>query len=152
MTRVLGIDLGERRIGIAVSDDEARAARPLATLRRGSLGADARALVRFAGEHGAVELVVGLPLEADGSDGPQARLTREWAAALGVASGLAVCFRDERETSLRAEARLGAPRRGRAGGPPTPAQRGARRARVDREAAALILQAELDGRHGVSGR
>jgi RNase H-fold protein (predicted Holliday junction resolvase) len=80
----------------------------------------------------------------DGSEGPQATLTREWAVAVAAATGLTLSFRDERLTSERAERRIGGAPRGKSGGPPSPAQREAYRARVDREAAALILQDDLD--------
>jgi RNase H-fold protein (predicted Holliday junction resolvase) len=80
----------------------------------------------------------------DGSEGHQAARTREWAEAVSAASGLSLRFRDERLTSERAENRVGNPPRGRSGGPPGAAQREAYRARVDREAAALILQDDLD--------
>ena len=67
MTRLLGLDLGERRIGVAVADSDG-AAVPLTTLRRArDVATDAEAILRLAGEHDAVELVVGLPLEASGS-------------------------------------------------------------------------------------
>ena len=147
MRRVLGIDLGERRIGIAVADVDIGIARPLATIRRGrSTTDDAVELVRIAGEQDAGELVVGLPLNADGSSGEQARITRQWTDEISALIGLRVTLRDERLTSHLAEQRLGPMKRGRSGGPPTRAQRDAHRARVDREAAAIILQDELDAR------
>ena len=150
MTRLLGIDLGERRIGLAlaeVGEMDGSPARPLATIRRGaSLDADAAALRAVIDVDGVDELVVGLPLEASGSDGPQAILTRRWAAAMEERLGLPVTFRDERLTSHLAETRLGPMKRGRSGGPPSKTQRDAYRARVDREAAAIILQDELDAR------
>lgn len=143
--RVLGIDLGARRIGIAVGDVESRTASPFATLSRGKrIADDAAVLSRLAAEQGASVLVVGLPLDMDGSEGPQATLTREWAEEVAAASGLTVRFRDERLTSERAEHRIGTAGRGRSGGPPSAAQRDAHRARIDREAAALILQDDLD--------
>ena len=107
-------------------------------------------LRRLADEHGASGLVVGLPLNADGSEGPQAALTRDWATAIEPDLGLPVTFRDERWTSIAAEAALGRPRRGRSGGPPSPAARNRRRADIDREAARRIVQAELDARAGVA--
>jgi putative Holliday junction resolvase len=147
VTRLLGIDLGERRIGIAVADGDGSGARPLTTLRRGrDPEADAAAVERLALEQGAAELVVGLPLEASGANGPQAQLTRAWAALIGERVGLPVVLRDERLTSHLAEQRLGPMKRGRSGGPPTAAQREVYRSRVDREAAAIILQDELDAR------
>ncbi len=146
MTRILGIDLGERRIGVALADLDG-AAVPLVTLRRAKHPAqDAAALLRIAGTHDASELVVGLPLEASGVEGSQARLTRSWFDAVSTLVAMPTTLRDERLTSHVAESRLGPMKRGRSGGPPTPAQREASRARVDREAAAIILQDELDAR------
>lgn len=143
--RVLGIDLGERRVGVALGDLDARTATPFATLSRGQRVADdAAAISRLAAEQGAGALVVGLPLDMNGDEGPQATLTREWAEAVAAATGLPLRLRDERLTSERAERRIGTPARGRSGGPPSAAQREARRARIDREAAALILQDDLD--------
>lgn len=145
--RVLGIDLGERRIGIAVGDPGTGTASPFATIGRSkTIDADAAAIVRIASEQGASGLVVGLPLDMDGTEGAQAARTREWAAELARKSGLPVALHDERLTSERAERRIGGPPRGRNGGPPTAAQRDAHRARIDREAAALILQDAFDSR------
>ena len=70
-------------------------------------------------EHDAEELVVGLPLSLDGSEGPQATSTREWAAAVVPLTGLRVSWQDERHTSQEAERRIGSPARGRSGGPPS---------------------------------
>jgi putative holliday junction resolvase len=147
VTRLLGIDLGERRIGIAVSDADGSPARPLVTVRRGrDPEADAAAIERIATEQGATELIVGLPLDASGAYGPQARLTAAWADLIRERVGLPVAMRDERFSSHLAEQRLGPMKRGRSGGPPTPAQREVYRSRIDREAAAIILQDELDAR------
>ncbi len=149
MSRLLGVDLGERRVGIALADGDGAPARPLTTLRRASRrDADVEAIQALVRSHDVGELVVGLPLEASGDEGPQAQLTRTWADALAADLRLPVTFRDERLTSHLAEDRLGPMPRGRSGGPPTKAQRDAYRARVDREAAAIILQDELDARAG----
>ncbi|MGD0121418.1 MAG: Holliday junction resolvase RuvX [Candidatus Limnocylindrales bacterium] len=143
--RVLGIDLGERRVGVALGDLDARTATPFVTLSRGkSLAEDVAAISRLAAEHDAGALVVGLPLDMDGAEGRQAALTREWAEAVAAATGLPLRLRDERLTSERAERRIGNPGRGPSGGPPSAARREAHRARIDREAAALILQDDLD--------
>jgi putative Holliday junction resolvase len=151
MSRILGIDLGERRIGIAVADTDG-AAVPLTTLRRArEVAADALAIARLAAEQGATELVVGLPLEASGLDGPQARVTRAWVESVTPLVRLPVTLRDERLSSHLAETRLGPFKRGRSGGPPSATQRAANRARVDREAAAIILQDELDARGRAGG-
>jgi len=148
VSRLLALDVGERRIGIALADTETGAVKSLATIRRANPARDAATVARLAREQGATEVVVGLPLNADGSEGAQARLTRDWAAAVGAAVALPVTWRDERLTSERAEVIAGRPARGRAGGPPSPAARNAYRARIDRLAAAGIAQAELDARRG----
>ena len=146
MTRLLGLDLGERRIGVAVADADGRAT-ALTTLRRAATpDADAVAVARLLREQRATEIVVGLPLEAAGQEGAQARITRDWAEAVGPLLGVPIRYRDERLTSHLAEQRLGPMKRGRGGGPPSRTQRDAWRARVDREAAAIILQDELDAR------
>ena len=112
MTRLLGIDLGERRIGLAIAEGDGASARPHSTLRRATdPDRDAAALAAVIATDRIDELVVGLPLEASGAEG-----------------------------------RLGPMKRGRSGGPPSKTQRDAYRARVDREAAAIILQDELDAR------
>jgi putative Holliday junction resolvase len=150
VTRLLGIDLGERRIGLAIADGDGSPARPLDTIRRGrTVADDAAALGRVIAANDVAELVLGLPLEASGEHGPQAGLTTTWADAVTEALGLPVTLRDERLSSHLAEERLGPMKRGRSGGPPTKAQRDAYRARVDREAAAIILQDELDARAAV---
>jgi putative Holliday junction resolvase len=143
------VDLGEKRIGIAIAEDVSSSARPLVTLRRGrDPQADAAAIGALISAHGVAELVVGLPLEAAGQEGAQAALTRAWVDAVLPILAVPGTLRDERLTSHLAETRLGPMKRGRSGGPPTKTQRDAYRARVDREAAAIILQDELDTRAG----
>lgn len=149
MTRLLGVDLGERRIGLAVADPAVGRAAPLATIRRGrSVAEDVRTLAPILEAQQVTELVVGLPLDMTGGEGSQAVSTRAWASAIAAALALPLRLRDERLSSHVAEQRLGPMRRGRSGGPPTPHQRAAYRARVDREAAAVILQDELDAAAG----
>jgi putative Holliday junction resolvase len=150
--KLLGVDVGERRIGVAVGDSVTGDVRALTTIRRQDAHADTVTLRRLADEQGATELVVGLPLLADGTEGKQAGLTRAWAEGVAPLLNLPVAWRDERHTSQLAEARVGAfARRGRSGGPPSPAARRAHRARIDREAAASIVQAELDARTARGG-
>ncbi len=147
MSRILGVDLGQRRIGLAIADAGIDIARALATVARSaSLDGDVAALGRICREQGATELVVGLPIEASGIEGPMAVAAREWAAIVGQRLGLPVTMRDERLSSFEAERRLGRMPHGRSGGPPSRTQRNAFRARIDREAAAVILQDELDAR------
>ena len=147
MTRLLGIDLGERRIGLAIAEGDGASARPHSTLRRATdPDRDAAALAAVIATDRIDELVVGLPLEASGAEGRQAAITRAWASAMAARLDIPMTFRDERLTSHLAEGRLGPMKRGRSGGPPSKTQRDAYRARVDREAAAIILQDELDAR------
>jgi putative Holliday junction resolvase len=149
VTAFLGIDLGERRIGVAIADGPDVGARPLVTLKRGStVEDDVSHLLPLIESNVITELVIGLPLEAGGDEGPQATATRVWVDALASRLGarVAITLRDERLSSHLAESRLGPIRRGRSGGPPSKTQRDAYRARVDREAAAIILQDELDSR------
>ncbi len=148
---LLGIDLGERRIGLAIADRGGYSARPLATINRARSLApadDAAALVQVVQAQRVVELVVGLPLEASGAEGRMAAAAATWASAIAKRLGLPVTMRDERLSSHLAESRLGPMPRGRSGGPPSPTQRDRYRERVDREAAAIILQDELDARRG----
>lgn len=147
--RILGIDLGERRIGLAIAEHDGLTARPLATISRArSLDPtdDAATLARVVAEQRITELVVGLPLEARGNEGTMAAAATTWAAAVGERLGLPVTMRDERLSSHVAESRLGPMPRGRSGGPPSRTQRDRYRERVDREAASIILQDELDAR------
>jgi putative pre-16S rRNA nuclease len=146
LTRLLGLDVGERRIGVALADPDGRAM-PLTTLRRNDDPArDGEALAQLMQEHDVAEIVVGLPLDVSGGEGSQAVATRAWVASVEPFLDAPVRYRDERLSSHLAEGRLGPMKRGRSGGPPTRNQRDAWRSRVDREAAAIILQDELDAR------
>lgn len=136
MTRVLGLDVGERRIGVAVSTPEGGLAVPLRVLERSEESADLRAIVELARAEDATTIVIGHPISLDGSRGAQARSVEAFARRLAETSGLAVDLADERFTSAEA-------RRGRNQGSPS---RRARRAPVDDLAAAIILQAYLDRR------
>jgi putative holliday junction resolvase len=151
VSRILGVDLGSKRIGLAVADAGIGIARPLQTVNRGdSLDADAVTLDRVCREQDVIELVIGLPVEARGTEGEMAAGARAWAAAIGERLGLPVTMRDERLSSFTAEQRMGRMPRGRSGGPPSRTQRNAYRARIDREAASVILQDELDARRGAT--
>ena len=146
---ILGIDLGERRIGLAIAERDGLSARPLATISRARSLApadDAATLARIAREQRVAELVVGLPLEASGAHGRMAEAAARWAKAVAELLRLPLTMRDERLSSHLAESRLGPMPRGRSGGPPSRTQRDRYRERVDREAAVIILQDELDAR------
>jgi putative holliday junction resolvase len=138
--RVVGLDLGERRIGVAVSDSAETVATPHATVTRsGDPDADRAALYAVVEELGATHVVVGLPLSLDGRRRRAARRAQHEADALAsawVPHGVTVETFDERLTTVSAERSLRDA--GHAGA--------ARRARVDAAAAAVLLQAWLDGR------
>ena len=136
MTRILGLDVGERRIGIAISAPEGGLAVPLRVLERSEESADLRAIVELARAEDATTIVIGHPISLDGSRGAQARSVEAFARSLAETGGLAVELEDERLTSAQAK-------RGR--NQSSRSQR-ARRAPVDDLAAAIILQAYLDRR------
>ena len=147
MSRILGVDLGSKRVGLAVAEVGIGIARPLATVNRGAtLDDDVVILERVCREQAVTELVVGLPTEAKGDEGTMAQAARTWATAVAERLSLPVTMRDERLSSFEAERRLGRMPRGRSGGAPSRTQRNAYRARIDREAASVILQDELDAR------
>jgi putative Holliday junction resolvase len=137
MGRVLGVDLGSRRIGLAISDPGARVATPLTVVERsGDRAADHQTILAHAREAGAFRIVVGLPLSLSGDVGPAARAVLEEVEALrGEASGaVAIETHDERLTTVIAERGLRAAR----------ARRRARRRAVDPAAAAVMLQSYLE--------
>ena len=137
-TRVLGIDFGERRIGLAVSDPLALIAQPLPTLlrRRGKRAPVAR-VAQIALDQGVRCIVLGLPLSPQGEETEWTGKVRAFGDMLAQRTDLPVRYQDERMTSARAERAvrgLGLSRRERE-----------RKERVDAAAAVLILQAFLDG-------
>jgi putative Holliday junction resolvase len=134
---VLGIDLGERRIGVAVSDVTGTLATPLAVIRRtGDRQADHRALAAVAAEENVGLVVVGLPLSLDGTLGPAAERVRSETGELAAALAVPVEMWDERLTTVSADRSLRAlGRDGRA-----------RRQVVDKVAAAVLLQSWLEAR------
>ncbi len=132
--RMIGLDIGEKRVGVAVSDPTARVATPLKVLDV-MPSADLSALRRIVEDYEAELLVVGLPLTMAGEEGPQAVRIREAAAAIGTALALRVVFQDERLSSAEAkrvmtEAGLNEKQK---------------RGSVDMVAASILLQAYLDG-------
>ena len=103
---IAALDLGSRRIGIAVTDAEGTAAHPLRTIERRSFEADLQAIRAALGPRQIECLVVGLPINMDGSEGPAARHARNFAARLSRALGIEVELQDERLSSFEAETRL----------------------------------------------
>jgi putative Holliday junction resolvase len=134
--RVLGLDLGARRIGLALSDPLGEFAFPEGTLERRSLSSDLLALCELVRERGVGRVVVGLPLHMSGRAGREAEAARRFASRLAEASGLPVDLLDERWTSVEAERALretgGRGRRARG-----------ERGRVDAVAATLLLRTYL---------
>ncbi len=134
--RRLGLDIGEKRMGVAVSDPSGRVATPLRVLDAGCLRTDPSPLRRLVDDYGVAEIVVGLPLTMSGEEGPQARRVRSTAQDIASALGLPLEFWDERLSSTAAERSMGE----------SGADSRARRGAVDSVAATLVLQAYLDAR------
>lgn len=132
--RVLGLDLGDVRIGVAISDPERRLAVPLGTVHTGA-PADLKAIAALVREHDVTTVVVGLPLRMSGETGTRAVHARAFADALGSVLDVPVVLQDERLSTVEADRAL---KDAGAGGR-------ARRGAVDRSAATIILQAWLDG-------
>ncbi len=136
MVRAVGVDLGSRRIGIAISAGDGALALPYEVVERtGDHDRDRRRIAAIVAEVEAEIVVVGLPLSLDGSDGPAARAARTEAVALGAVVGVPVELHDERLTTVTAdriliEQGLSAPQR---------------RKVVDKVAASVLLQSWLDG-------
>jgi putative pre-16S rRNA nuclease len=136
-SRLLGLDLGEKTIGMAISDSSRRIAAPVDTLRRGKFTKDAKELLHLCADRGVGGLVIGLPLNMNGSEGPRCESVRQFAANLIEIAGYngPIAFWDERlstaavERVLIGEADLSRKRRAKS---------------VDRMAAAFILQGALD--------
>ena len=135
--RVLGLDLGAARIGVAVSDEDRRVAVAVGTVRTGA-PTDLRSIAALVRAHGVTTVVVGEPLLMSGEAGEAARHARAFADALRAVVDVPVELFDERLTTVEAERRL------------ADAGVGGRRRRgvVDQVAATVILQAYLDARRG----
>lgn len=135
MARALGVDLGTRRIGVAISDTKGTIATPYAVLERTSDDNDAKAISEIAGLENAKQVVLGYPIMLDGSRGYAAMVTEAFAEKL-KAAGVKVKLWDERLTTAEAEKALkGRGMKGKA-----------RRAVVDKVAAAVLLQSFLDSK------
>ena len=106
MGRVLALDVGTKTIGVAVSDPMRMFGQPVGTLSRRGVRKDVASLLPVVDEHAPDILIVGLPLELDGSETRSARLARQVGDALGEATGLPVTYHDERYSSVEAERHL----------------------------------------------
>ena len=143
-SRVLALDVGDKRIGLAITDPLGLTAQPLFTVHRTTLRADLKTIGRFIRKHEIDTLVVGLPLHADGSGSLQAAKTRAFAAALFTEHPLLVHHMlDERLTTREAHALLD-----QAGARHGAADRRAREERIDQVAATLLLEAFIGQRDG----
>lgn len=143
LTRLLGIDLGTKTIGLALSDAGRAIASPLETLARSKFTADAEALRALAAQHAIGGIVIGLPLKLDGTESPRSQSTRAFATNLAKALALPVLLWDERLSTVAVERAL----------LEADMSRAKRAERIDKLAAAYILQGALDrlarlARHG----
>ena len=132
--RLLGLDLGTKTIGLALSDVEFRIATPMRTIRRGKFRDDAAELARLAREFDLAGLVIGWPLNMDGSTGPRAQATRAFVRNLMPILPLPVLLWDERLSTVAAERAL----------IEADFSRARRGELIDATAAAYILQGALD--------
>jgi putative Holliday junction resolvase len=134
MGRILALDVGEKRIGVAVSDETGTLARPLTTLTRASKREDFERVARLAAEQGAERVVAGYPRSLAGDEGPQARRVRRYVEALATTLPAPVELWDERYTTVEAQERLQEAQR----------RKLRDRGQLDAAAAAIILQDYLD--------
>jgi putative Holliday junction resolvase len=131
---LLGLDLGTKTIGVATSDPERRLATGVTTIRRSAFTADARQLLALAVERKAIGIVLGMPINMDGSRGPRAQSTLAFARNLAKLTELPIGLWDERLSTAAVERDLIA----------ADASRRKRAAVIDQHAAAFILQGALD--------
>jgi putative holliday junction resolvase len=144
--RILALDVGDRRIGLAITDPLGLTAQPLFTLHRTTQRADLKAIARFIRQHKVSTIVVGNPLHADGSSSPQSAKAQAFAAALQAEHPtLTHHLLDERLTTRDAHSLLDASGRSLRNGP---ASRLDRKDRIDQVAATLILESFLSHRSG----
>ena len=131
---LIGLDLGTKTIGVAVSDPDRRLATGVETIVRKNFTADAKRVLALAAERRVVGLVLGLPVNMDGSEGPRAQSTRAFARNLAKLTELPIALWDERLSTAAVERDLIA----------ADASRAKRAAVIDQHAAAYILQGALD--------
>jgi putative holliday junction resolvase len=133
-SRLLGLDVGSKTIGLAISDSSLRVASPLSTIRRAKFATDAQEINQIIADRGIGGLVIGLPIAMDGSEGPRCQSVRQFGANLLGVIDLPVAFWDERFSTIGAERPL------------REAEMSHRRRAdvIDKLAAAYILQGALD--------
>jgi putative holliday junction resolvase len=131
---LIGLDLGSKTVGVAVSDPERRVAAPVETIKRTRFAIDARRILALSSERQAVGMVLGLPINMDGSEGARAQSTRAFARNLAKLTELPIALWDERLSTAAVERALIA----------ADVSRAKRKAVIDQHAATYILQGALD--------
>jgi putative Holliday junction resolvase len=140
--RLIGVDLGTKTIGLALSDVERRVASPLVTLARTAFARDAEALSAQARKFEAFALIVGMPFEMTGAEGPRAQATRAFTRNFAARDAIPIAFWDERFSTAAVDRALIA----------NDVSRARRAAVVDKMAAAYILQGALDRLAGIAAK
>jgi putative holliday junction resolvase len=139
---LIGLDLGTKTIGVAVSDPDRRVAAPVETVARKRFALDAQRIIELAAQRRAVAYVLGLPINMDGSEGPRAQATRAFARNLEKLTALPIALWDERLSTAAVERALIA----------ADVSRAKRKAVIDQHAATYILQGALDRLAGLAPR
>ena len=139
---LIGLDLGTKTIGVAVSDPDRKLAMGVTTIARTTFTADAKMLLALAGERAAAGFVLGLPVNMDGSEGPRAQSMRAFARNFAKLTELPIALWDERLSTAAVERELIA----------ADVSRKKRAAVIDQHAAAYILQGALDRLAGLKAR
>jgi putative Holliday junction resolvase len=134
--RTMGLDVGTRTIGVAVSDELGITAQGVTTIRRVGPKKDVAELKRLIADHSVTRIVVGLPLNMDGTEGPRALASRELGDVLATETGLPIDYQDERLSTVEAQRVLIA----------ADVSRKKRKGVIDQVAASIILQGYLDAR------
>ena len=137
ITRSLGLDVGDRRIGVALSDPEGILASPFTIINRSDETADVEAITSIISQHQIKQIIVGLPRSMDGSIGKQAEKVKAFTQRLCSHTEVPVLFRDERLSTVSARRLMQA----------VSVKKSKKKARDDAIAAALILQGYLDEKH-----
>ena len=132
--RLLGVDLGSKTIGLAVSDPLLKIASPIATLKRSKLSSNAVEFSNIIKDYQIGGIIVGLPINMDGTEGPRVQATRDWSLDLARILSIPVAFWDERLSTVAVERMM----------LKADMTRNKRAAKIDQAAAAYILQGALD--------
>ena len=139
---IAGLDLGTRTIGVALSDLRRRIATPVTVIRRAKFTEDAAALLALLEKRGAAGMILGLPVNMDGSEGPRCQSTRAFARNIEKLTPMPVAFWDERLSTVAAERAL----------LEADTSRKRRAEVIDQVAAGIILQGALDRMANLDGR